>query len=88
MPSPANHDDAYAMNSWTHGPQPSDGLWTSYLVTAMAMAYSLTGEERYRDAAREGMEALYLLQNVTGIKGLVARSVVAVGRARGGETAE
>ncbi|MBI2424581.1 MAG: hypothetical protein HYV27_17245 [Candidatus Hydrogenedentes bacterium] len=78
MPSPANHDDAYAMNSWTHGPQPSDGLWTSYLVTAMAMAYSITGEERYRDAAREGMEALYLLQNVTGIKGLVARSVVAV----------
>ncbi|MBI2432101.1 MAG: hypothetical protein HYV26_04455 [Candidatus Hydrogenedentes bacterium] len=78
MPSPAQYDDAYAMTSWTHGPQPSDGLWTGYHVAAMSMAYAVTGEERYRQAARTGMEALYLLQNVTGIKGLVARSVVAV----------
>lgn len=78
MPSPAQYDDAYAMNSWTFGPQPSDGLWTSYHVAAMSMAYSLTQDERYKEAAKEGMEALYLLQNVTGIPGLVARTVVSV----------
>jgi hypothetical protein len=78
MPSPANYDDAYAMTAWTHGPQPSDGLWTGYHVAAMSMAYAITGEERYREAATTGMEALYLLQNVTGIPGLVARSVIGV----------
>lgn len=78
QPSPAQYDDAYAMNTWTHGPQPSDGLWTGYHVAAMSMAYALTGEERYKSAAKTGMDALYLLQNVTGIKGLVARSVIAI----------
>jgi hypothetical protein len=78
MPSPALYDDAYAMTSWTHGPQPSDGLWTGYHVAAMSMAYSLTGDDQYRAAAKTGMEALYLLQNVTGVTGLVARSVIAV----------
>ena len=78
MPSPAIYDDPYTMESWIHGPQPSDGLWTSYNITAMCMAWSLTGEERYREAAKQGMEALYLLQNITGIKGLVARAVIEV----------
>jgi len=78
LASPAQYDDAYTMASWTHGPQPSDGLWTGYHVTAMSLAYSLTGETRYRESARESMEALYLLQNVTGVPGLVARTVVSV----------
>ena len=79
MPSPASLDDPYAMKSWTHGPQPSDGLWTGYHVAAMSMAYATTGEQKYRDAAKKGMDALYLLQNVTGLKGLVARTVIEVG---------
>ncbi|MCP4643971.1 MAG: hypothetical protein GY851_26245 [bacterium] len=78
MPSPAYYTAPDATDAWTHGPQASDGLWTSYHVTSMTLAYSITGEERYRDLAREGMEALYRLQNVTGIRGLVARCVVAV----------
>ena len=78
MPSPALYDDAYAMRSWEFGPQPSDGLWTGYHVGAMSMAYAVTGEERYRASAKESMEALYLLQTVTGIPGLVARSVISV----------
>ena len=78
LPSPATHNDAYTMERWEHGPQPSDGLWASYHVAAMSMAYTLTQEQRYKTSAIESMEALYLLQNVTGIKGLVARSVVAV----------
>jgi hypothetical protein len=78
MPSPALYTAPEAMDSWTHEPQPSDGLWTSYQVTSMALAFAITGEARYRELAREGMEALYLLQNVTGIPGLVARSVVTI----------
>lgn len=78
MPSPALHNDAYTMETWTHGTQPSDGLWTSYHVTAMCMAYTLTGEERYKESATEGMEALYLLQNITEIPGLVARTMALV----------
>ncbi|MBI4558420.1 MAG: hypothetical protein HY706_12635 [Candidatus Hydrogenedentes bacterium] len=78
MPSPARYDNAYSMQKWTHGPQPSDGLWTGYHVAAMSMAYAVTGEDRYRAAAKTGMDALYLLQIVTGIKGLVARSVIGV----------
>ncbi len=77
IPAPANYSDE-TLTHWEHGPQPSDGLWTGYHVTAMCLAYSLTLDERYRTSARIGMEALYLLQNVTGIRGLVARSVVAV----------
>jgi hypothetical protein len=78
MPSPTYNDDAYKMTSWKHGHQASDALWTSYHIAAMCMAYTLTGEERYRDSAQEGMEALYFLQNVTGVHGLVARSAVGV----------
>lgn len=78
LSSPALYNDPYTMESWVHGPQPSDGLWTSYHVTATALAYSLTLEDRYAESARESMEAMYLLQNVTGIEGLVARTLVSV----------
>jgi len=78
MPSPVYNADAPATTPRLHGHQASDALWTSYHVAAMCMAYSLTHEQRYRDSAKEGMEALYFLQNVTGIKGVVARSVVAI----------
>ncbi|MCF6284768.1 MAG: hypothetical protein L3K26_06235 [Candidatus Hydrogenedentes bacterium] len=76
MPSPPSYDDAYKQVNPSYGPQPSDGLWTSYHIASMSMAYALTGEERYKEAAKESMEAMYLLQNVTGLKGLVARTVV------------
>jgi manganese-dependent ADP-ribose/CDP-alcohol diphosphatase len=77
MPSPPSHDDATARTNPVKGPQPSDGLWNSYHITSMSLAYALTGEDRYKQAAKESMEAMYLLQNVTGIKGLVARTVIA-----------
>ncbi len=76
MPSPPRYDDAYTQTNPVWGPQPSDGLWTSYHIASMSMAYALTGEDRYKAAAKESMEAMYLLQNVTGVTGLVARTVV------------
>lgn len=77
-PSPLMYDDPYAMTNGVAGPQPSDALWTSYHVAAVCMAYTLTQDERFLASARKSMDAIYLHQNVTGITGLVARSVVAV----------
>ncbi len=54
----------------------NDGLWTAYHVAAMALCYGATKDEAARTSARESMHALYMLQNASGIPGLVARSVL------------
>ena len=54
----------------------NDGLWTSYHVVAMSLAYATTGEERYKESARESMHAMIMLENASGTPGLVARSVL------------
>lgn len=77
IPVPPSYDNPFGRTNPVKGPQPSDGLWNSYHITSMSLAYALTGEARYKQAAKESMEAMYLLQNVTGIKGLVARTVIA-----------
>lgn len=69
-------DDARNPRSHIIEDDDNDGLWTSYHVTAMALCYAATREEAARASAREGMHALYLLQNASGTPGLVARSVV------------
>jgi hypothetical protein len=78
-------DDARKPTSHTIGDNDNDGLWTAYHVTAMALCYGATKEESARASAREGMHALYLLQNASGTPGLVARSVLPVelGKTRG-----
>jgi hypothetical protein len=54
----------------------NDGLWTAYHVAAMSLAYAVTGEEKYKQSAKESMHALVMLQNASGTPGLVARSVL------------
>ena len=54
----------------------NDGLWTAYHVAAMSLCYGATRDEAARASARESMHALYMLQNVSGIPGVVARSVL------------
>ena len=56
----------------------NDGLWTSYHVVAMSLAYAATKELRYLESARKSMHALIMLQNASGIPGLVARSILPV----------
>lgn len=58
------------------GDNDNDGLWTAYHVAAMSLCYGTTKEEAARSSARESMHALYLLQDASGVPGLVARSVV------------
>ncbi|MBL7092850.1 exo-alpha-sialidase [candidate division KSB1 bacterium] len=69
-------NDAENPTSHTIGDNDNDGLWTSYHVVAMSLAYGATGNEAYKESARKGMHALVMLQNASGIPGLVARSVV------------
>lgn len=70
----------YAENPTSHkiGDNDNDGLWTSYHVVAMSLAYASTGENKYLESAKVGMHAMIMLQNASGIPGLVARSVVSI----------
>jgi len=54
----------------------NDGLWTSWHVAAMSLAYAATGNEAHRRFARESMRSMIRLQNATGIEGLPARTIV------------
>ncbi len=69
-------NDAEKPSAFTIKDSDNDGLWTSYHVVAMSLAYASTGNETYKNSARESMNALIMLQNASGIPGLVARSVV------------
>jgi len=71
-------DDAENPTSHKIGDNDNDGLWTSYHVVAMSLAYASTGENKYLESAKEGMHAMIMLQNASGIPGLVARSVVPI----------
>lgn len=69
-------NDAGNPTSHTIEDNDNDGLWTAYHVAAMSLCYGATASPAARESARESMHALYMLQNVSGIPGLVARSVV------------
>lgn len=75
-------DDPYHPSSFEIPDNDNDGLWTAYHVAAMSLAYAVTGEEAHKASAREGMHALYMLQNASGTPGLVARSVMPVKEAK------
>ena len=71
-------DDSENPTSSTIGDSDNDGLWTAYHVVAMSLAYGATGDTVYLESAKKSMHALVMLQNASGIPGLVARSVVPV----------
>ena len=69
-------DDAENPTSRVIHDDDNDGLWTSYHVMAMSLAYATTGDEKYLESAKKSMHAMIMLQNVSGLPGLPARSVV------------
>jgi predicted neuraminidase len=75
-------DDAENPTSYTIPDNDNDGLWTSYHVVAMSLAYGATSNKMYLESAKEGMHALVMLQNASGIPGLVARSVLPIEEAK------
>lgn len=59
--------------------QPSDdndGLWTCLYVAAESFRYAATGEEEARRNAAESLAALMRLEQVTGLPGFFARSIL------------
>lgn len=68
-------DDAENPTSYKIKYSENDGLWTSYHVVAMSLAYAETGNKKYLESAKKGMHAMIMLQNASGIPGLIARSV-------------
>jgi hypothetical protein len=78
LDSPLDPSFAYTLDD------ANDGLWTSWHVTALSLAYAVTGKEEHRESAKESMHAIIRLQNNTGVPGLPARTLVAnqVGSAR------
>jgi len=71
-------DDPENPTSYTIRDNDNDGLWTSYHVVAMSLAYATTQNKAYLESAKESMHAMIMLQNASGIPGLVARSVVPI----------
>ena len=69
-------DDPENPTSTTIPDSPNDGLWTSYHVVAMSLAYGTTGDKKYLESAKKGMDAMIMLQNASGIPGVIARSVL------------
>jgi hypothetical protein len=57
----------------------NDGLWTQMYIAAEAFRYKATGEQDARDNARQGIEAMMRLEEITGIPGFPARSFIKIG---------
>jgi hypothetical protein len=61
---------------WMQPDSDNDGLWTSLYVAAESFRYGATGDRQARENAWRSLQALMLLEKVTGIPGFVARSIV------------
>ena len=57
----------------------NDGLWTAMYVAAECFRYAVTKSADARANARQGMEAILRLEEITGIRGFPARSFIKVG---------
>lgn len=57
----------------------NDGLWTALYVAAECFRYKVTGETEARQFARQGMDALIRLEEITGHPGFPARSFIRKG---------
>ena len=59
-----------------HEASDNDGLWTAMFVAAESYRYSVTGSEDARELARQSMDALLRLEEVTPIDGFPARALM------------
>ena len=57
----------------------NDGLWTAMYVAAECFRYQVTGNAQAREYARQGMQALLRLEEITGMPGFPARSFIKKG---------
>lgn len=64
------------MKSYVLQDSENDGLWTSMYLASQALRFATTKDNDAKIEANYAMQGLVLLNNVTGIKGLFARSVL------------
>lgn len=57
----------------------NDGLWTQMYIAAEAFRYAVTKEADARANAKVGLEAMLRLEQITGISGFHARSIIKIG---------
>lgn len=57
----------------------NDGLWTQMYIAAEAFRYAVTREADARANAKVGLEAMLRLEQITGISGFHARSIIKIG---------
>jgi hypothetical protein len=57
----------------------NDGLWTAMYVAAECFRYKVTGDADALRNARQGMQAIMRLEEITGIPGFPARSFIKIG---------
>jgi hypothetical protein len=57
----------------------NDGLWTQMYVAAEAFRYAVTKDADARANAKVGLEAMLRLEQITGISGFHARSIIKIG---------
>lgn len=57
----------------------NDGLWTQMYIAAEAFRYSVTKAADARANAKVGLEAMLRLEEITGISGFHARSIIKIG---------
>jgi hypothetical protein len=77
-------DDPWTPTTFRTSDFDNDGLWTQMGIGALCMAYAVTGEERYYEAARKAMETMFLLIDVPAVdfvaaglgRGFITRSLV------------
>lgn len=64
------------MSSYALQDSENDGLWTSMYLASQALRYAVTKDPAAKKEADSALAGLHLLNNVTGVKGLFARSVL------------
>jgi len=57
----------------------NDGLWTALYVAAECFRFKVTGSAEAREFARQGIRAIMRLEEITGIPGFPARSLIRKG---------
>jgi hypothetical protein len=68
--------------SCANGPSDNNGLWTSLVSSAYALEFGVTGSPRALNDSLTFLAGLKLLNDVTGIHGLMGRSCIAPGESR------
>lgn len=71
------------LTSYSYNTEDSDSIWTGQYAVAASMRYAVTRNEGDRKSAWHTFEALELLGNITGIPGLVGRSMCSPQERRG-----